>query len=416
MTRFTFAILAAFAIAAVKAPTAAAGFPANALYVADSDSGQVARLADDCTIAESFLAAGALAGAVDLAFGPNGNLFVALADRIVELDSEGDVVSEFGTGAGIAGVSAIEFGAEGHVFVACSTQDRVVEFDVHGEFVRVIGDATTLSGPRGLAIGPSGNLFVASSADDRVCEFAPSGEFLRDFGSGTGLDDPRRLAFGPRGRLFVASTGSGRVLGFDGTDLVATVGVENVLSGPLSLAFGPDSRMYVGEIDSGDLYSFGDDHALAGEWDAIGIAPSGLAFAPFRFTARIEGVLARLGEKKTDTKEKVVLSIHPGSDHVMIRFGSNPSKATLAAADGGTAIVWHGFQVEEGDGAKFRAAEGVQVSTPAASRGTSSIGLRITGSLDGLGRFVMKKATGTIHRAASGFVFSGELTTIAPLD
>lgn len=416
MNRVPPAILAAIATTALAVAAGAAEFPANALFVADGSTGLVSRLADDCSIAESFPGGGALAGAVDLAFGPNGNLFVAVADRIVELDAAGDVVHEFGADAGIAGVAAIEFGAEGHLFVACASQDRVVVFDGDGAFVRAIGDASTLSEPRGVAIGPNGNLFVASSADDVVCEFAPSGERVRAFGAGSDLDDPRRLAFGPQGRLFVASTGTGRILGFDGADLVAVIGEERTLTGPLALAFGPDSRMYVAETQSGDLYSFGADRALVGEWDSVAAEIAGLAFSPFRFSARIEGTLARIGVKPASTKEKVELSLHPGSDHLMLRFSSASPAASLAAADGGGAIVWHGFQVGEGDGSKFRSAEGVQVSTPAAARGTSSIGLRITGSVDLLGRFVAKKAVGTIHRATGAFVFSGEITTLAPLN
>lgn len=403
-------------VASMSTTAKAAEFIANALYLADRTAGHVARLTDDCEVAATFDGNGALAGAADLAFGPNGHLFVARGDRIVELDGDGAVVRQFGPTSGIAGVDAIEFGPHGHVLVACATQDRVVEFDSSGVFVRQIGAGTELDDPRGLTIGPNGNLFVSSFATDRICEFAQSGELIRTFGGSSGLDGPGRLAFGPQGILFVASIESGRILGFDGADLVATIGDGSNLSGPLSLAFGPDSRMYVGESNTGKLYSFGSDHALAGEWDASPTQPHGLAFAPFRFNARLEGVLARSGEKKLESSEKVVLSIHPGSDHVMIRFGAAHPDVTLADVDPGSAIVWHGFVVEEGNGTKFRTAEGVQVSSPTAARGTSSIALRISGSLDVYGRFVMKKATGTLHRAAGDFVFSGEITTLSLLD
>jgi streptogramin lyase len=404
-------------VLALCAPAAAAPpFAPNALFVADATDGAVHRLAADCSVAESYTAGGELAGATDLRFGIDGSLFVACGDRIVEIDSNGAALKSYGEAAGLAGIDAFELGPDGHFFVTCAPQDRVVELDAEGVFVREYGTAGQVDDPRGIAIGPTGNVFVASFASDEIYEFAPGGSLVREFGSNAGLNGPGRIAFGPRGYLFVASTLSGRIVAFDGVTPTATFGSEATLSGDLALAFGPDDRMYVAESGSGDLFSFGDDFAVVAAWPARSLAPCGLAFAPFRFEGRLDGVIAKPGTAKKKTSESIEIAIWPGSGLVMIKFETDPGTKTLAHATSSAPIVCGGFVIRGDDAAKFRAIEGVQVTSPAPQRGTASVALRARGKLDGLGRFVAKEIEGTLHRSAGSFVFSGEITTLGPAD
>lgn len=169
------------------------------------------RTFDHLGVAVPFVSAGSggLSNPRGLAFGSNGNLFVASGDlfsrRVLEYDGAtgafvGVFVDETGNGGGSIDPYGLVF-EQGSLFVASFANDDVRQFDATtGAFVQtfVTAGAGGLSGPRGLAFGPDGDLYVTSDGDDSVKRYdGIGGSFIETFvasGSG-GLDQPFDLGF-----------------------------------------------------------------------------------------------------------------------------------------------------------------------------------------------------------------------------
>lgn len=395
----------------------ASTFTPNQLYLSDPASDRVVGLNAQCVETNSFSAAGTFIDPVDLAFGPTGMLFIAFSDRVVAMSPSGVVTKTIGLGSGIGVISALAFGPDGHLYVADSTQDRVVEFDLDGALVRSIGSGSGLDEPRGICFGPNGRLYVSSFATDRVFEFAVSGELVRRFGAMTPLDGPGRLAFGPENRLYVVSTATQRILGFDESEVAIEIGADAALGSDLRMAFGADGRMYVADADTGALLAFDSRFAFDIAWAPPAARISGLAFAPHRFNVALTGTLAESGDPISNPKESAILSIFPGLRLVMLDLVDSPTQVKdLATVTGARAIVMHGIEVVEQSGKKFRNLQADQMPVAIGARGIASISLRTKGHLDSSQRYAIDSATGTLHRSAGDFVYSGTLKTLSPVD
>ena len=156
------------------------------------------------------IGSGGLVNPRSLAFGENGNLFVANGDgAVLQFDATtGAPVSPvpFIDANGNGGGSLYAYGLRFHggvLYVASYLQHEVMAFDAaDGSFLSVFVSAGSggLDGPRALDFGPDGNLYVASEGNDTVLEYdGGSGAFVGTFvsaGSG-GLDAPFDLVFAP---------------------------------------------------------------------------------------------------------------------------------------------------------------------------------------------------------------------------
>lgn len=395
----------------------ATSFTPNQLYFSDPAGDRVVGLNAQCVETNSFSAAGTFIDPVDLAFGPTGMLFVAFSNRVVAMSASGVVTKTIGLGSGIGIISSIAFGPDGHLYVADSTQDRVVEFDLDGTLIRSIGIGSGLDEPRGICFGPNGRLYVSSFGTDRVFEFAVSGELVRRFGAMTPLDGPGRLAFGPENRLYVVSTATHRILGFDESEVAIEIGADAVLGSDLRMAFGADGTMFVADADTGALLAFDSRFAFDTAWAPPAAKITGLAFAPHRFNVALTGTLAESGDPITNPKESAILSIFPGSRIVMLDLVDSPTNVKdLATVGGANAIVMHGIEIVEQSGKKFRNVQADQMPVAIGARGIASVSLRIKGHLDANQRYSIDSATGTLHRSAGDFVYSGTLKTLSQVD
>lgn len=207
---------------------------------------------------------GGLMGPTDLAFGPDGDLYLA--------DNGGEVLRFDGTTGGFIGVFASGgatartpvFGPDGHLYVTNARGDSVTRYNgITGEYLGVFVSPGSggLDFPWGLAFGPDSTgegypeLYVASYRTDSILRYdGATGEFIDEFvpaGRG-GLDGPRMIRFGPDANgdgiqeLYVAA---GDVLRYDGktgafVDVVVARG-EGGLDGAVGLTFGPDGSLYV---------------------------------------------------------------------------------------------------------------------------------------------------------------------------
>ena len=144
-----------------------------------------------------------------LAFGPNGNLFVAsgFTGEILQYHgTTGAFVNVFvdsgGNGGGAMDPYGIAFHGEA-LYVASYFTDEVKRFNATtGAFVStfVTSGSGGLSGPTAVEFGPDGNLYVTSYNDDSIRRYSgTTGAFLSTFvtiGSG-GLDGPIDFGFQP---------------------------------------------------------------------------------------------------------------------------------------------------------------------------------------------------------------------------
>lgn len=144
--------------------------------------------------------------------------------RILRFDGGGRETARFGEYGEEAGrfvfPTDIAFGENGELFIAeYGIHDRVQVFTREGGFVRSWGDFGDGPGefnrPMAIAAAPDGTLYVADAANHRVCAHAPTGEFLFAFGrEGTGpgeLTYPYDLDVGPSGEVYTVEFGTHRV-------------------------------------------------------------------------------------------------------------------------------------------------------------------------------------------------------------
>lgn len=204
----------------------------------------------------------------DVAYGPNGDLFVACfgANNVNRIDHATGAVGTFVPGGpeGLFAPRSLGFGPNGNLFVS-SASGEVLEYDGgSGAFVRAFVDA---SGNGAGAIDPygfrfhGGALYVTSFFTDAVTVYdAATGAFLATLiasGSG-GLDGPTALDFGPNSDVFVASSGNDSVRRY-GETTGAFLGVSvpsgaNGLLAPVDLAIRglPEPSSWIG-LASGAL-------------------------------------------------------------------------------------------------------------------------------------------------------------------
>ncbi len=183
-----------------------------------------------------------------------GNVYVSCPtiDGVRRFDASGAPTSFVAAGSGgLGSPRGLAFGPNGNLFVASSTGDVLEYSGTNGSFVRVFIDATGNGGgpvdPYGLCFHQDG-LFVTSYFPNEVREFAASSGAFRQtlVASGAGgLDGPRSLAFGADGDLYVTSEQSDSVKRYDrdtGSYLGNFVAPgSGGLDQPFDLAFGADS-------------------------------------------------------------------------------------------------------------------------------------------------------------------------------
>jgi DNA-binding beta-propeller fold protein YncE len=105
---------------------------------------------------------------------------------------------------GLGPAHGLAFGPDGNLYVADNLRDRVLRFDgTTGAFVGAIDSGH----PTGLTFGPDGNLYVSDGDHGRVLKHdGATGAFLGNFiatGYG-GLVDPHGLVFRDDGKLYVS--------------------------------------------------------------------------------------------------------------------------------------------------------------------------------------------------------------------
>ena len=163
-----------------------------------------------------------------IAFGPDGNLYVpsASANLVARVNGQtGFPLGTFVTAAsgGLNQPYAAIFGPDGRLYVSSRGGNSVLVYNGStgasiGAFVTT--SSGTLTNPEGMAFGPNGNLFVASYTNDKVLEFnGTTGAFVGEAitAAQAGLNAPRSVIFDAAGRMYVSSQLSNAIIVKDGT-------------------------------------------------------------------------------------------------------------------------------------------------------------------------------------------------------
>ena len=155
-----------------------------------------------------------------------GHYYVAefgVTDRITKLDSAGNVLKRWGETGNQAGqfqrVRSLAFGPDGNLYVADACNHRLQVFNLNGDWLRTIGGPGDAAGqfhyPYDLAFGPDKMLYVVERGNARVQKFTPDGTWVGSWGMpgrGVGqLADPWALAVDRFGRVHVIDTENHRV-------------------------------------------------------------------------------------------------------------------------------------------------------------------------------------------------------------
>jgi DNA-binding beta-propeller fold protein YncE len=143
-----------------------------------------------------------------------------LGDNVVVLDEETGafLATLVPSSSGLIAPSALAFGPDGNLYVASGDREdnsAILRFDPSsGRYIDTfVPVGQGLAQPTGLAFGPDGLLYVSSYLTDQILRFdASTGAFVDIFASGTGkaggVNGPNQLLFGPDGLLYVTTVGS----------------------------------------------------------------------------------------------------------------------------------------------------------------------------------------------------------------
>ncbi len=191
-------------------PTGIAVTPSGNFLVGMEGVGKIMEYGPDGSEVRVFSEDSSLgAGPFSMAYGPNGNIFVAVGHgyvgNVVELNGvSGAYVRDFSVAPGPRGLT---FGPDGHLFVASVYQQLVEEYDLTSNPAVLVRTFTGLGqGPHGVLVGPDGVLYVGLSPN--LARFRLSdGARLEDY-AGISGGSLRELLWsegaGPCGPLTVA--------------------------------------------------------------------------------------------------------------------------------------------------------------------------------------------------------------------
>ena len=216
----------------------------------------------------------------DLAFGPDGDLYVAstLSQSVIRFDGDdGSFVEEFITtnmdqGGLFFAPTALQFaplppapvppGFYPDLFVSSSApgfEDRVLRFEGDtGNLITALlpPPGESFDGARGMAFDSSRNLYVSNKNDDQVFRLVePSNTFtvFIDDTAAEGLDGPNYLAFDSSDFLYVSNFS--RVRRYDPSgNLIATSDIR--VNSPQGILIGPGDDLFIASRQTNQVFRF----------------------------------------------------------------------------------------------------------------------------------------------------------------
>jgi DNA-binding beta-propeller fold protein YncE len=186
----------------------------------------------------------------DLAFGPDGNLYIAdkFANRVVIMNPDTlDVIGSIGDGA-LAGAHDVSFGPDGTLYVSATGLSAVISFDLSGDAPKDLGALQPFPRTEGVLAHSNGRLYVMASGSGQL--IALEGETILNAVDGlTGAHD---VAEGLDGTIWVGDNFRQRLVQFD-PDLKKLRTLEGApfgFAGPRYLDVDEDGILYVADQDA----------------------------------------------------------------------------------------------------------------------------------------------------------------------
>ena len=239
----------------------------------------------------------------DLAFAPDGTLYVADTEnnRIQHLAKDGTPIQTWGSFADVTKGPAeggtfnqpwgIGVGPDGSVYVADTWNYRIQKFTPDGKFVKMWGYFGTgeapdaLWGPRDVAVDSQGRVFVTDTGNKRVVVYDPDGNFITQFGT-AGLeqgqfDEPVGLAIDNQGNIYITDTWNQRIQVFkeeNGSfipdrmwDIAAWYGQS--LDNKPYIAVDPQGRVFTTDPEGYRVLEFDPEGKIIRYWGDFGTGP-----------------------------------------------------------------------------------------------------------------------------------------------
>jgi sugar lactone lactonase YvrE len=262
-----------------------------------------------------------------VAVSADGTIYVADAgdsNCIRKISPDGNVTTlaggseGFADGAGVSASfntpSALAFGPDGNLYVADTGNNRIRKITPDGNVSTVAGDGTAgyvdgpaaqaqFNGPVGLTVSGDGDIYVADTYNDVIRMITTEGQVTTIAGGGTPgyadgeqkaalFDTPSGIIVVENSSLIVADTGNRRLRKVSAAGNVTTLQISGEeLSRPIGLAFSHDHFLYVTELDRSRVIQVAPDGVVrvvagggAGFADGSDAAlfsqPTGIAIGP----------------------------------------------------------------------------------------------------------------------------------------
>src|ERR1700722_8075110 len=193
---------------------------------------------------------------------------------------------------GLVYSEGMAFGPDGNLYVADQSNGSVLRFNpstgaLIGTFVAPVSGSV----PFGITFGPGGNLYLADDNGYIRSYDGTTGAPLGVFSCAppsVGNCYPFGITFGPDGNLYVSDAASRGVLKFNGSTLALMSVFVPAMGSPIStfpwgLHFGPNGNLYVAFSEApGDVYDIFEFNGSSGAQIA-GFLATGLVNADFAF-------------------------------------------------------------------------------------------------------------------------------------
>lgn len=399
-------------VASLSAVSQAQEFHANDLLVSCGGSAQIVTLTLGAPPMPLTLGASSIAAQEPgpLTFGPEGWLYTVVHGSVQAFDRAGATMLQIDVAA--APLTGLAFGRGGDLYVLSGADGSISRIrTAAGQSTVDVTFAVPGYECRGLAMSAEGTLYVG--ARGKLIEVDTVGRVLREIPLPNVDDLPGALAFGRGGHLYVAMM---RAISWDGGVLenlvyefanathVGTLGDNSLLQRASAIAIGPDGAIYVASWLTNRIHVF-DPSSSSEVWSASipgGQFPAGLAFAPHRIEGKLSGSFTSATVPMGKLAERVVVSVTPGSNTVMIDF-PDAHKSTLGFDDrfAQEALVFHGYEASTVlPKAKKRAFVGVELGDVVS--GSATLSALASGKFDATGAFRMKSIVGTVGRGGTG--------------
>lgn len=229
-----------FVTSGLSAPMGITRDAVGNLYVANSGAGNVMKIT---TVGVVSIYATGIAGAIDLRFDAQGQLFVSsyFGAGVYKVSPGGGAATIFAKSI-VSSPQGLAYDAAGNLYAVGNTLVRKDAADV------VTSLPSLINAPRAVAIGPTGDVFIANQGNGTIAR--TSGSTVTTFASG--LESPYGLAFDGAGALYAteSSFAANRIVAFDTSTGQKTTVAESLITSPQAVRVSVAGDRHVLNSDS----------------------------------------------------------------------------------------------------------------------------------------------------------------------